>query len=611
MNIFKSVVPLCALFLSLPAFAQVAVYGTKLPNVRAGSVKFRCISPCTSGQTDDDAQGNALWAFGDSLGSASANWQLPVGVGTGTPNVVMATNPNESTSTPAAVRALVGADLPLSTSSAPEAVPAASNTSSVTAPPVEISAKEYGAVCNGINNDTPAIQNALDAAYAYTSYVPGKANVAVDLPQGTCVTQAPLSMSPYTSLVGQGGRTILQANYGSWSGATNDVIDVTITGSITGERYAEGGIREMTIKGTSNSGISNSTAINIYNTVANYSPSYQIPYFDLKNLMITQFDTGIEGQDWVSSAIDNVHTSLTRRGVWINGHVVNLEIGGGSSFSYSSEEYTSTTGATVGLSITANGKYCTSPCSNYPQGVTIHDSSLVAWDTNIQVSQGIAVNIHDNILDYAADGVTHAGSGVELDLVGGGTHVYHNYIAVNRLKGGYGVSILQPQSSGDGLWIENNQITTYAGTTAGNTDAGVYLAPSALFYGLNINGNTCSYVQDCIQVNSDFGYSTIRGNLGHSIGRYLINLSGVASLSHTALTVSENKEMDSGIPAVYSGTSSGATVGVNYGNGANPTPFNSPGGFSVGSATGFSGTRVVGSCTLTITSGIITSVSGC
>src|SRR3984957_21335276 len=89
------------------------------------------------------------------------------------------------------------------------------------------------------------------------------------------------------------------------------------------------------------------------------------------------------------------------------------------SYSNFAPSHTSTAGSTVGLSLAPNPKYCTN-CTNYPQGISFHDSAIVAFDDLVFVRQTLTVDIHDNVLDYAGEGVVKKGPAVQISRVGGG-----------------------------------------------------------------------------------------------------------------------------------------------------------------------------------------------
>ncbi|MGC2403436.1 MAG: glycosyl hydrolase family 28-related protein, partial [Acidobacteriaceae bacterium] len=258
---------------------------------------------------------------------------------------------------------------------------------------LRINAKEYGAQCNGKTDDTAAIQAALNVQSAYNITVLRGTNAEVELPPGTCILTAPLHIGLYGSLVGQNDGSTLYANYAAWHGKNYDAIDVSITGRVpSGESVAQRRIAHFRLFGGGNQGIPNSAGIHIHNTEATYDQQFQIPYLNIDDVSISGFDTGIEAEDWLSSSISNVNITAVRLGIWLNGHDVNIQIGH-TNMAYSSFDtaHTSNHSATVALLLAPNEKFCTN-CTNYPQGIDFHDSSVVAFDYDVWVSHAIAVD---------------------------------------------------------------------------------------------------------------------------------------------------------------------------------------------------------------------------
>src|ERR1700678_732724 len=186
---------------------------------------------------------------------------------------------------------------------------------SASQPAAKVSARAYGAQCTGQGDDTAAIQAALDVQSAFNVAVLKNVNVDVELPQGTCVLSAPLRMGLYGSLVGQNDATTILAHYDRWQSKDYAAIDVAITGPIpSGEAVGQRRISNLRLLGANNSKIAHSVGIHIHNTVPKYELQYQVSYFNLADLFISGFDTGIEAEDWESSSIDNVNITAVRQG---------------------------------------------------------------------------------------------------------------------------------------------------------------------------------------------------------------------------------------------------------------------------------------------------------
>jgi hypothetical protein len=278
-------------------------------------------------------------------------------------------------------------------------------------------------------------------------------------------------------------------------------------------------------------------------------------------MMISGFDTGIEAEDWLSSSINNLNMTCVRQGVWLNGHAVNIQIGH-SQLAYSgcSNQHTSNHDPTVALLLSPNRKYC-SNCTNYPQGISFHDSSVVGFDYGVWINQAITVSIHDSVLDYGADGIVKKGAAIRISTVGGGLFIHHNYLTVTPASAAYG--IYSEANATDGIWIESNYFNTYA--PGRNSDVGIALAGTGLTRDWHINGNTFMNYDVGIEFKQAPAYGEVRGNFGSEISSELIDLAGRPGLVYKGMFVDGNTTASS-VPAIRKGDARGMTLGTNLGN---------------------------------------------
>jgi hypothetical protein len=423
--------------------------------------------------------------------------------------------------------------------------------------------RAYGAKCIGpAFDDTAAIQAALDVAYAYNinllKTVPG----VVELPAGTCHITKALRMGFHNSLVGQGEATILFVDYGSWkSGADHNALEIGITGPIpSGESVSQRRIAGFVLMGNGNSTMPDSVGIHLYNTVPSYDQTHQIPYFNIDDMMITGFDTGIEGEDWLSSSVNNVNLTCVRQGIWLNGHAVNIQIGH-TQMAYSSfaNQHTSNRAATVGLLLSPNSKYCNN-CTNYPQGISFHDSSIVAFDDDVWIQHAVTVSIHDSVLDYGAVGLVNNGAGIRISSVGGGLFIHHNYLSLNPSPSSCG--ICSEANATDGIWIESNYLTSYD-VSGKNNQIGILLAGAGPTRDWHINSNTFLHYSIGVQFKQAPAYSEVKGNFGERISGTLIDLAGQPGLVYKNMVVRDNTSPASSM--IRSGDAKGVTLDSNSG----------------------------------------------
>ena len=436
-------------------------------------------------------------------------------------------------------------------------------------PPQVVNVKDFGAVCNGLNDDTAAINAALAATFAWNTNLLANENLDVELPQGTCQITSPLKMGIHGSLTGQGDASKLWANYAAWKGSDHNAIEITATAALPGSQsIAERKLSDFTIFGSNNATIPDTTAIVIRNTANVYSPTeYAISAMSLDHIHIDAFDTGILAEDFKDSVIESVTISNVRRGIALDGQVLDVQISHGT-IQIGSWGATSTHTSTTGLSIELNHKYgagCGSKQYCAPQDIVVHDSTIIAFDNLIYDQQCVQLDIHDNALDSASRGpVGNGGSGVLIGPLGiaGGLWIKNNWIGVNGANA-YGVQSTGIQ--GNGLWIEDNYFFPYIAPT---TSSGIALTGASFVAGVHIVGNTfgqqngIGFEQD-IDVKQPVVYSEIRNNFGIYTGQYMINLSGLNGLTHTNLVVDGNTDSDR-IPVIHNdGTATGYTTGIN------------------------------------------------
>ncbi len=437
------------------------------------------------------------------------------------------------------------------------------------APPRVVSVKDFGAVCNGLNDDTAAINAALAATFAWNTNLLANENLDVELPQGTCQITSTLKMGIHGSLSGQGDASKIWANYAAWRGPGHNAIEITASGALPGaQSIAERQLSHFTIFGSNNAKIPDTTAIVIKNTASVYNPSeYAISAISLDHIHIAAFDTGILAEDLKDSVIESVTVSDIRRGVVFDGQVLDVQISH-STIEIGSWSSTSSHTTSTGLLIVPNLKYgagCGTSQYCAPQDIVVHDSTIIAFDNLIEDQQCVQLNIHDNALDAASRGpVGSGGSGVLIgdNGIAGGLWIKNNWIGVNGANA-YGVN--SKGILGNGLWIEDNFFFPYIAPT---TSSGIALSGPSFVAGVHIVGNTfgqphgIGFEQD-INLAQPVIYSEIRNNFGSYTGQYMINLSGLHGLAHTNLTIDGNTDSDR-IPVVHNdGSATGYTVGTN------------------------------------------------
>jgi hypothetical protein len=431
-----------------------------------------------------------------------------------------------------------------------------------------VNAANYGAICNGVNNDTTAIQAALNAMYAYS--IPSgstRVNIAVQLPQGTCRITTPLQVGIYGGLIGQGGSTFLYGDYANWVGSDYTMVEISYNGALPGGSTAVSRtFGDMQILGVGNTGIATAEAFSVINKANVYDPSdHALGQISFEHITVNNMDTAFDLQDIVYSQFHFVWVSQVRVGWNLNGDAVQIffdhvygQVGSWAG--------TSNHSATTGLMVQPNNKY-SSGCATHsvycaPQGIFFHDSSIVAFDNNVDIEQCVQCDIHDNTLDDGAGGAGGAGGSMQLGAyaLGGGLWIHDNYIGTDKANTFLIYSTADGSGGGiDGLWITNNHFLDYVSP---GTTIGIALVGAAPIYQVHIIGNTFYHLNEGIVSEQNVINSEIRGNTGNAISDFLINLAGAGSPDYTGTVIDGNTDTDS-ISVINEGSATNFVTGFN------------------------------------------------
>lgn len=176
-----------------------------------------------------------------------------------------------------------------------------------------VSVKDFGAVGDGVTDDTDAIQAAIDYAGIVNNTggpIPGSPTANVYVPRGT-YRIGKITLSPGISFWGAGRDvTIFQVK----AGHADVIIDMKRPTSILSSRTRNYSIQEFTILGDSTAG---QIGINIY----------QVAEISIRNVNISSCDYGILSYDVVTGKIDRCKIQgCTTRGAFLRDGSNGLEI---------------------------------------------------------------------------------------------------------------------------------------------------------------------------------------------------------------------------------------------------------------------------------------------
>jgi hypothetical protein len=475
-------------------------------------------------------------------------------------------------------------------------------------PGTTLKARDYGALCNGSNDDTAAINAATGAQVGLVGGQiqpshPPTGPVTVELPQGTCIIRAPIVMSGYGSLVGSGsGTTLLAAEPFACNSYGCDMVQVTepYVNPPQLSRTAGRAVRNINFQyaatATAIVGVhifnqAGATQLTPYPAGAQYA-LYQLPAVTVSNNAFFALDTAVRVDDCNQCTVANNNISFVRMGI--------MQYGNAYSFSAASDTLTSGNGAFTPTAAPTygywaggrNAYFCsnTSPgCSSgtvtptelFPQGCGF-SGAMAGFDYDVYVPncQGLSIS---GGFDYGGNGgqptVPHPAI-----YIGGTvliTQIVNSFVA-NAQCAGNGIEIGAPSANAgtselyNDLLIENTYFTNYC--TGAPSGAGVVF-DAGNFYrrGAKLVDNTFWNVGYGFTVGHGLQYSVIRGNYGSFMAGTgsLINLNagtpGATSFSGTV--IADNTDSNNQL-VVYDQAGGGYTLeGINQSGNTLTAPY--------------------------------------
>jgi hypothetical protein len=421
-----------------------------------------------------------------------------------------------------------------------------------------INIRAQGATGDGHADDTSAIVAAISACTSAGGGV-------VSIPQGTYRITSPLSVTASCSLVGAGEGSVILADFSSWAGAPY-AINMVYSGKVSDSQLiANRQLANFTLKGENNASLA-TWGIYEANTSNVDAPNYQLTNWTFQNLSIAQFDTAIEAQDLVASAFENCSITAVRQGIVFNGNVVNIAMES-NQIQYASWSFTPTHTASTGILLENNSKYTSGSEGTYPEGIQINMlNTILSFDTLINLSRGLAIEIEGDILDSGGAGPAGSGSGISIGNGGDGYEISHNYIASANASS---PAITMTNTLTNGWKIKDNSvIQCYAGSGTGVLVNGT---GNTINNG-DLSGNNFVGCTNGVLFKQGMRYGLITHNMGHNISSALINLTGAASLSFAGTFIEKNIDADAGVAVVAVGDATGYQMGQNFANGSGANP---------------------------------------
>lgn len=454
-------------------------------------------------------------------------------------------------------------------------------------PGTTIKASEFGALCNGVADDWPAINaavNALTDIVGITQVDPQAMNAGtVELPQGRCGISQPIVLTNYGSIQGSANGTWLTPT-SAWSGG--DAALIQITQSYNQSSYLSQGITTINrfVRGINffyNTNGHNITGIQVINPTGHTSAQpypvsaqfalYQLPGVIIEGNTFFAMDTAIDLEDCGECVIENNQIFFVRLGILDFGNNYSLRVEH-NSIQAGSYEFTHTlTGATIGIFSALQTRWIvvssvpTQSLVVSPQGLDVGETIITTFDQNARIVNCQGCDFHDTGFDFGGDGGQGTGVPNPSVYVGDLNQVqfHHDYFASAQTNG-VGMEIADSNSTPvdtlntDGLWITDSYFQNYTNTGVG------------ISYDTGTNGRRNNWIErdqfshmaNWIVINQPLSYSTIKDNYGFFLSGSAITFNATGSTAFTDTVVSGNTTSDA-VNIITDTTGSGYLTGYN------------------------------------------------
>ena len=471
--------------------------------------------------------------------------------------------------------------------------PGSATYSSQTMPSTTIKAADYGALCNGSNDDWPAIQAAAHAASIVSGGVETLPPLAmgaatIELPQGRCNISQPIVLMNYGSIEGSGNGTWLTPA-GAWSKGDDALIQIvqSYDGALYKNQRTSGINRFVKNINFLYAGRShNITGIKVYNQTGTSKTmpypyqaevaNYQIPGITIEGNAFYSMDTAIDMEDCGECHILNNQIFFVRVGIIDGGNNFSLYTDN-NAIQAGSYNYTTLRGATMGVTSYSEGNRwicataaCTSATQTAiasPQGFIVSHSIITTFDIDANIVNCQGLGLIGNGFDYGGSGPENVAN----PAVFIGHSVIWAQIAYNLIANGRGDSpaleLGAPTSDAtdspyyNGLWIESNFIQSYQSSSPQSFgvlfDKGTFARRNVW-----IQNNQFSRLGYGVAFSHPVAYSIVRGNYGYSLTYALIDFNAAGAASFQGTVVADNTTPDR-VDAVHDNSGSGYIVDYN------------------------------------------------
>ncbi len=441
-------------------------------------------------------------------------------------------------------------------------------------PAASVKASDYGVQCNGIHDDTAAIQTAVDTATIVAGGVEivppyPRSGGTIELPQGKCIIHRPIILSNYGSIQGSANGTWLVAAE-PWGGTPIDNAMVEIRQSWDKSLY-HGQMTSSINRFVRNlnfiyaARVHSITAIKVFNQTGttnlmpypaqNTDPQqYQIPGVIIEGVAIYSMDTGIDMEDCGECVIHSSQVFYVKNGLIDGANNYSLVVDD-SAIQSGSNSYTSTPANTNGIFAASQARWAcvggTGPaCSGgtvkrsliaSPQSLTVSNTTVEAFDVDANIGNSIALELTNSNFDMGA-----YTSGVPNPTILLGeinwTIISNCFIASSRTDS----NIVELRAAGqdptdaknlDGTWIVDSWIQSYTAAHA----AGIRFDPgSHARRNVYVERVQFSHLESGAAVLTPLTYSVFRDNYGFDMSGQLLNFDAPGEKSFQSTLVEGN-----------------------------------------------------------------------
>lgn len=418
--------------------------------------------------------------------------------------------------------------------------------SMITGAPINV--KDFGAVGDGITDDTAAIQAAINTLPVAPAT---GVNAVLLAPDANYRITSPLVLQRGQSLIGDCTPRIT-ADFSSWTGdlvAIKFVVQQADSTAKILNAFSQASYG-FTVTGINNSSVQ-TTGVKFFTTVA-ITPAQAVNFSyigTIADLTITQFDTALELLEANQVQFINIRIHSCVNGVYIHGKSVNVNFHA-LNITNPSNAFSSSTANTIGVRISSGFHYIAA-AEGRPEGICFMGGLIYGHYHNVW-DQNSLFTIFDNVIIDGASNDCFKITGPDELLI---TNCY-------LYTAGVGSACIQfdgvAVGTSSAITIESN---SFVGTSPTNICYGInFTNAGASRNGVNIIGNSGNSLTSLINAVLTPSFSVIRDNYGESIAGNFIFLqnAGVKTI------VDGNTTSSSVAPLVLSGISNSSTLNIGF-----------------------------------------------